>query len=215
MQAPAPRSGGKRIARSKGENSVMNTISPQKLATEIEKAFGTALVALSPTVTTSVRIGTAGFTPEQIAQNIEAVVNELINKFVTKKWRGVRSIHIKGPETAAMPIWLADELWIDEKDIIEATPEDRGAINVPETANIGKKRKAMEAAAAEDTKKKTKTTKAAENENHLQAEISLRKERLKKQKAEAEASVEDEIPKPGKKITAGKTKKRKAPAVET
>jgi ribosome biogenesis protein UTP30 len=214
MQAPAPRSDGKRIARARGDDSAKETISPQKLALEIEKTFSTALVALSPSVTTSVRIGAAGFTAEQIAENIEAVVNELIAKFVPKKWRGVRSIHIKGPETAAMPIWLADELWTDETDIIEAAPEETKAIKGSEIPNIGKKRKAIEAVAVEElNKKKAKRAEMTESKNSLEKEIAVRKEKLKKQKAEAEASIEDEVPKLSRKMSAGKTKKQKASAV--
>lgn len=214
MQAPAPRTDGKRVARAKGDGTVKETISPQKLAAEIEKTLKAALVALSPSTLTSVRIGLAGWSADKLAENITAVANELITKFVPKKWRGVRALHIKGPETTALPIWLADELWTDEADVLEEETEEAKAIEAP---NVGKKRKAIEGAEEEpkDEKKvkKAKTVPLPEsNDNNLDKEIALRKERLKKQKAEAAASVEDEVPKV--KSQAKKTKKTKAVAVD-
>ncbi len=211
MQAPAPRIDGKRVARAKGDGSVKEAISPQKLAAEIEKTLKAALVALSPSTLTSVRVGFAGWSAEKLAENITAVADELITKFVPKKWRGVRAIHIKGPETTAMPIWLADELWTDETDVLEDGVAETKAIEAP---NIGKKRKAIEAAEAEAEPKNEKKAKRAKtiplpesNDNNLDMEIALRKERLKKQKADAAASVADEVPKP--KSQAKKSKKSK------
>jgi ribosome biogenesis protein UTP30 len=214
IQAPAPRTDGKRVVRAKGDSAVKETISPQKLAAEIEKTLKAALVALSPSTLTSVRIGFAGWPAEKLSENITAVANELITKFVPKRWRGVRALHIKGPKTAALPIWLADELWTDEADILEEETEESRAIEAP---NVGKKRKAIEAAEEEPkNEKKVKRAKMVplpdSNDNNLNKEIALQKERLKKQKAEAAASVEDGVPKP--KSQAKKTKNSKAAAVE-
>jgi len=197
IQAPAPRTEGKRVARAKGDSAVKEAISPQKLAAEIEKTLTAALVALSASTLTSVRVGHAGWSADKLAENIKALAEELITRFVTKKWRGVRAIHIKGPETTALPIWLADELWTDEADILEDGAEGMKAIEVP---NVGKKRKAVEAAEEEPKiEKKVKTAKTLQlpesNDNNLDKEIALRKEMLKKQKAEAAASVKDDIPK--------------------
>jgi len=214
MQAPAPRTDGKRVTRAKGDAAVKETISPQKLASEIEKTLKAALVALSPSTLTSVRIGFAGWSAEKLAENITAVANELIAKFVPKKWRGVRALHIKGPKTTALPIWLADELWTDEADVLEEATEEAKAIEAP---NVGKKRKAIEAAEEEPKNekkvKKAKTVPLQESsDNNLDKEIALRKERLKKQKAEAAASVGNELPEV--KSQAKKTKQSKALAVD-
>jgi ribosome biogenesis protein UTP30 len=214
MQAAPPRTDGKKVARAKGDGVVKETISPQKLAAEIEKTLKAALVALSPSTLTLVRVGFAGWPAEKLSENITAVANELITKFVPKKWRGVRAIHIKGPETTALPIWLANELWTDEADVLEEGAEEMRAIEAP---NVGKKRKAVEAAEEEpknDKKiKKAKTAPLPEgNDNNLDKEIALRKERLKKQKAEAAASVEDEVPKV--KSQTKKSKKSKAMAID-
>jgi ribosome biogenesis protein UTP30 len=220
IQAPAPRTDGKRIARAKGDGAAKEVISPPKLAAEIEKTLSCALVALSPSTNTSVRIGYAGWTAEKITENIETVANELIAKFVPQKWKNVRAIHIKGPETAALPIWLADELWTDENDVLTESLEETKAITSSEVPNIGKKRKVLEVAReepkAERKAKKVKATHLPEsNDSNLDKDIALRKEKLKKQKEEAAASVENEIPRATKvKGTTKKMKKTKNSAVE-
>lgn len=73
------------------------------------------------------RVGLASFTPEQVAANVEAVVNGMVEKFVSKGWRNVRSVHIKGPNTLALPIWLAEELWVEETDVLEEAEAKRRA----------------------------------------------------------------------------------------
>lgn len=196
LQADAPRTDGKRIARAKGEGAP-KAKEPKAMAAEIQKALNCALVHLSPSTNTSVRVGLAGMKPEQIAENVEAVAKALIEKHVPKQWRGVRGLHIKGPESAALPIWLADELWTDETDVLEDGGEEVKRIEA-QNANVGKKRKAIEAAPAvkEDLAKKAKVE---SNDDKLDQEIAARKEKLKQQKAEAAKDGEVEVPKASKK----------------
>ncbi|KAF2488947.1 ribosomal protein L1 [Lophium mytilinum] len=92
---------------------------PQAVAKEIETALNAALVHISPSVTTAIRVATADMAPKDISENIEAVVEGLTAKFVSKGWRNVRSLHIKGPNTMALPIWLAEELWVEDEDVLE------------------------------------------------------------------------------------------------
>jgi ribosome biogenesis protein UTP30 len=202
LSEQAPRTDGKRIARAKVAKGrvQLSPGTPQAIAAEIEKAIQSAVVNLSPSTNTSVRVGYASWDAEKLAENVEAVANGLIEKFVTKKWRGVRAIHIKGPETASLPIWLADEMWVDENDVLE-----EGAVV---EANVGKKRKAraLEDVKAEVKEGKGKKQKLLEsNDDNLDKEIALRKEKLRKQKEEAARDVEDDVPKATK-----KSKKRKA-----
>jgi ribosome biogenesis protein UTP30 len=212
MQGALPRAEGKRIPKTKREDADKAQIEPAKLAKEIEKAISGALVALSPSTQTSVRVAAAGWKAQDVADNIEAVVKEVIEKFVPQKWRGVRALHIKGPSTAAMPIWLADELWADEADVLEdAKPETEE----PAEANIGKKRKRVAGEEAEEPKadkkpKREKKVLPESNDSVLDKEIALRKEKLKKQKTEAAKSVVDELPVPAAKAEKSKSKKRKA-----
>ena len=34
-------------------------------------------------------------------------------------WRNVRGLHVKGSNTIALPLWLAEELWTDEGMVLE------------------------------------------------------------------------------------------------
>lgn len=214
MQAPAPRSEGKKIARAKGVGAERAVIEPAKLAKEIQKTLDSALIALAPSTQTAVRVALAGFSAEEVAANVEAVSKELIDKFVPQKWRGVRALHIKGPNTAALPIWLADELWVDEKDVLAEPTAEEAAAKAEEEAAGGKKRKRVAGGEEEKAKKsKAEAAKPESDDKNLEKEIVERKEKLKKQKAAAAESLKEEVSVPKKeeaKKEVKKTKKRKS-----
>lgn len=180
------------------------------MAKEIEAAVGAALVHLTQTTNTAVKIGYAAFTPQQIAENAEAVVTALVEKFIPRGIDNLRAVYLKGPETAALPIWQTEELWLDgDKDVLAEGSEELKALEEKkEKANVGKKRKAPAAdeqvkeeeeqvdAAAEvekPAKKKNKKAKvdAESNDAKLDAQIKERKEKLKKQKKAAKAAMEE------------------------
>jgi len=106
---------------------------------------------------------------------------------------------MKGPNTAALPIWLAEELWAEEDDVldeVEGTEVDvaEGKPNVKQTKS--NKRKHNESV-AEDGRQKTKRRRQSEDEaggnekkKIEKAKVEKRKEDLKKLKAEAMASAE-------------------------
>ena len=197
IQAPAPKTDGKRIARAKGDDP-RGAAQPKAIAVEIEKAIQGALVHLSPSTSTAVRVGYANWEPEKVAANVEAVATALIEKFVPKKWRGVRGIHVKGPETAALPIWLADELWADEGDVLN---EEEAKTIEEKKAIVGKKRKSLADVLAEESRESKKKQKKLpkSNDDTLDQEIALRRQKLKEAKASAAKDVEDDVPKPTKK----------------
>ena len=89
---------------------------PLDVARGIERALQMALVHLSPSTTTAVQVGRGKWDPSRVVANVEAVVEALTTRVVPRGWRNIRSIHIKGPETTALPVWLATELWVDEED---------------------------------------------------------------------------------------------------
>lgn len=160
--------------------------SPQIVAKEIERTLNCAPVQLAPATTAAIRVGAANFTPQQLAENIDAVVKGLTDKFITKGWRNIKAIHIKGPNTMAMPIWLASELWVEEDDVLEdGAGEEKKAIEG------GKNEKKRKLTADEDKKlleanKKTKKSKTtAEDDDDEASSIAARKEKLQKQKAKA------------------------------
>ncbi|KAL7627777.1 proteasome-interacting protein cic1 [Parahypoxylon ruwenzoriense] len=195
IQARVPKSEGKRVKRVKDADTV-NSCTPTQLAGEIERAVGAALVNLSPTVNTAIRVGNASWSAEQIAENVDVVAKNLVEKFVPGKWKNVKSIYLKGPETAALPVWLTDELWLDQKDIVPDGSEEAKAILPAETANIGKKRKSLKGQAeeTEPAAKKSKKTKAPKlpesDDTKLDKEIADRKAALKKQKKAAKKALE-------------------------
>lgn len=207
ISAKAPRGDdGKRAKPQPKTPGTINAGTPQEIANEIEKAIGSALVSLSPSTNTAIRIGYAGFSADQIADNVNAVVKALVEKWVPQKWQNVKSIYIKGQETAALPVWLTDELWLEQKDIVADDSEQAKAIK--EKANVGKKRKSIGAAAEEDddageiskpSAKKAKKAAAKEaqkalpesNDDVLNKQIAERKEKLKKQKAKAKAALDN------------------------
>ncbi|KAK0102848.1 hypothetical protein ONS95_000954 [Cadophora gregata] len=219
---PAPKENGKRVKSSglgdgerKGEGKTggRGAGSAKAVAAEIEKALSSAVVSLTPSTQTAVRVGYSSWSAEKVAANIEAVASGLIENHVPKKWRGVRSILVKGPQTAALPIWLADELWVDEKAVLG----EEEASKITAQANIGKKRKsgvldgvdaAIEAGEKAEGKKSKKQKVAAEtktkvlkesNDDNLDKEIKMRKEKLKRQKEEAASEAgADDMPKPSK-----------------
>lgn len=179
---------GKRRPRSELNTSAESpraVTSPKALAQEIGRALSSTQIHLSPSPTTAIRVGLASFTPEQLAANIEMVVNGMVERFVAKGWRNVRSIHIKGPNTLAIPIWLAEELWMEETDVLE----DAEAKRREEIASQKGKRKGREAKKDDGVgliiQNQPKANEQVEKESPLlQIEDDKLKEKKKKRKAE-------------------------------
>lgn len=190
---------------------------PAQLAAEIQRALGAAVVHLSASESTSVKVGRAGWPAAHVAANVEAVAREVVGKYVPQRWASVKSIFLKGPRTMAVPIWQTDALWLDAgADVLKTGSaelqafEERQAAR-RERANVGKKRKAVtdgaEAAAAKDeadeqeTKSAAKKGKAASrpakkakqlpdsNDAGLDKQIAASKEKLRKQKEAAKKAM--------------------------
>jgi ribosome biogenesis protein UTP30 len=145
-----------------------------------------------------IRVGYANWSAEKLAENIEAAVEVLIEKFVPKKWRGVRALHVKGSETASMPIWLASDLWINDENVL-----GEEELKTIEEGKISKKRKsrALGGGEVEGGKKEKKQKLLESNDDKLDEEIKARKEKLKLQKVEAmmDEDADSFIPKASKK----------------
>ena len=125
--------------------------SPKIVAAEIERAMDCVPVSLKPGTNVSVRIGLASFTPAQLSDNMKAVAEAIIEKHVVKGWRNVKSILVKSPTSTALPIWLADDMWVDEERIIkeelvkaEAEKKERKRKRNPNTSKgpqVGERKK--------------------------------------------------------------------------
>lgn len=188
----------------KGSSNVGTT---ETVAKEIERALNSALIHLSPSVTTAVKVAHAGMDSTAVSENIEAVCKGMVEKFIPQGWRNVRAIHVKGPNTMALPVWLASELWLQEEDVLdekwkpaegeEGKKKLKGSKKRLLTAGDGdfeeqeqeivakKKKRKSDAVAEEQPAKKAKKAKKDE-------EVALRKETLKEQKARAREDISKE-----------------------
>lgn len=206
---------GKRVKKdakqktNSSEEKISSFASPLIVAKEIERTLTSAPVQLAPATTASIRIGSSKFTPEQLAENVEAVVKGLTEKFITKGWRNIKALHIKGARTTAMPIWLASELWVDEGDVAEEAPED-DTKTIGDAKNSGKKRKSVgDGEKLLEGSKNTKKSKGGAADDDEAISLVARKERLQKQKQKALEDGNTKTAENGAK-TGGKKKKTTA-----
>lgn len=213
--AQRPKVDGKRVPAAKGKKQKrdpaenVNARPVPEIVAEVRRAIGAALVHLSPSTNTAVKVGYANWEPEKLAANINTVVRELVERFVPQKWQNVRNFYIKGPETAALPIYQTDELWLDESKVVPEGQQPPSALPgrkqkaIAEKPNIGKKRKPLDGESEparlegpkeekgekeekeERPKKKAKKALPESNDDRLDKEIAERKAKLKKQKKAA------------------------------
>ncbi|KAI5294418.1 hypothetical protein KEM52_004067 [Ascosphaera acerosa] len=160
----------------------MAVAAPGVVAKEIERALQAVPVHLAPAATTAVRVGRAGFTAQQVRDNVQAVVKGLTERFITRGWRNVKGIHIKGPDTMSLPVWLASELWSGEEDVAgEADGPSRGAeparkrkLSTPADEDSGREKRGTAA--------RMKKARRAEDDSDAETD-SRRRAKLQQQKA--------------------------------
>ena len=189
----------KRIPAPKQTDGTKTLGSPKEIAHEIERALSSALIHLSPAATTSVRVGLASFPPEHLVENMHAVVNGMVEKFVTKKWRNIRAIHIKGPNTTALPIWLATELWVEEEDVLEeAEARERNEKGKQKGKRPGREVEGERQNGDEKGSKKLKLgsgeqgiTKQTKSDAGMSVEMIERREKLRAQKRKLVDAADD------------------------
>ena len=202
-------------AKPKKESSAPRAITtPQTAAAEITRTLSATFFTLKPTVTTSICIGRSSHSPEQLRENIEAVIAVLTDKYIPRKWRGVKAMHIKGTHTMALPIWLADELWDDAGMVLEdqeaaeakakATQKDKrpkrlledatpmAEITANENSHEGKKRKKGDGESKQGSQKKKQKV----QDEGFNKEMKERRQKLREQKnklKEGLASVQTSV----------------------
>lgn len=181
---PNNEQGEKRIALAKGgTKAIRDVVKPEAIGREIERALSSALVHLSPGTNTSIKVGTTRMTGAAVQANIEAVVIGLVDKYIPQGWRNIKGLHVKGPKTASLPIWLADELWEQEGDVLDEEPAK--AIKQAETGTVLGKRGAE---VEESTKSKKRKSDAADEAAEKDAQKARRAE-MKKLKETSRAEV--------------------------
>lgn len=150
--------GNKRQKLAEGGSKVVRAdITPESAAKTISRAIGATTFPVSSATNASVIVGNSGMTGEQLAENIAFVVKEVTDRFITKGWRGLKSLDVKGTHTASLPIWKTSELWEDEADVLEFEPVKA----VKESKNDKKKRKRSALAEATELKEGGETDDAA------------------------------------------------------
>lgn len=175
----------------KDDADLTSIISPPKFAQEIERTLKMTMVHLTPSATTAVRVGLSSLTPEQLAENIQAVTEAMVERFIPKKWNGVKAIHIKGPNSVALPIWLAEEMWEDEGQVLEEAEVEQAQI---EALPKKKRQKLLEgkdgsasgnkggAEHADEVMDGAKSKKRKAQDEDMSHEMRERREVLRKQK---------------------------------
>lgn len=163
---------GKKI---KKDTSQRKTPPPATLAKRIENALCSARVHLALSATTSVHVGFSHFEPEQIDENVNAVVDAMVEKFIPSGWKNVKSLFIKGPETAALPIWQTSELWTEDAEVLE----DKEAEAARSTQSDGGKRKRMG-----NKQVPAKKPKLLGDESGFSHDMVARRDTLRRQKKE-------------------------------
>ncbi|WPG97870.1 ribosomal protein L1 [Acrodontium crateriforme] len=189
--------GNKRRKLAEGGSKVTKSdVKPSDIAQQIERTLSSTLVHLAPSTTTAVKVGTQSMEPKQLQENIEHVTNSLVEKYVPQKWQNVRSVHIKGPNTVALPIWMTTELWEDEKDVLDeplpvkqSKKRKRGGladvIEVPGPDGVMRKLEKP----GSDKKSKTDDAETIEAKAAEKEEKAARKQALKDQKDAAKKAV--------------------------
>ncbi|KAK7208029.1 ribosomal protein L1/ribosomal biogenesis protein [Myxozyma melibiosi] len=85
-------------------------ISVKRVKAEFERTLKSAIVVLPAGALTTVKIGFSTFTAEQLAENVDAVVEELAKSVIKGGWDGIRSLHVKSTDSISLPIFLTKSL---------------------------------------------------------------------------------------------------------
>lgn len=166
------------------DDSERSVAAPPQVVSELRKTLACTTASLSPSPTLAVRVGNSAFTATHLAENITAVVEKLLEKHIRSGWRGLKAVHVKGLETMALPIWQAEELWVDEKHVLEEEEEQgiqaqRDRRRAEGRAKKGSKRKLLEDGGAEEGRN-NKQKKVGKDEGMSQ-EMRERREKLRRQ----------------------------------
>lgn len=109
----------RRAEEAEKANEALSVGSAAQVAREIESAVGSALVHLSESATTAIKVAHTGMEGSEVAENTIAVSEGMVDKYVPEKWQNVRAIHLKGPNTLALPVWQTEELWLNEGKVLD------------------------------------------------------------------------------------------------
>ncbi|CAI0474126.1 unnamed protein product [Linum tenue] len=112
---------------------------------QIENACGSALVFVKTGTCSVVKAAKLSMEKDEIVENVMATINGAVEKIVSKKWGGVRSIHLKLLDSLALPVYEAvPELKLkiegQKVEVEEETEKELERENLEE-GRTGKKKK--------------------------------------------------------------------------
>jgi ribosome biogenesis protein UTP30 len=165
---------------SKEPQNIVGT--PQGVAKEIETALHSTYLSMSASANTSIRVGTLSMSAQQLTENTSAVVAAIIPKHIEQGWRNIRSLHLKGPATKALPIWLADELWTDATQVLDA-PYKGKTLGTGQTAERKRKWEEWEEELLDDDE--YAAVKASRDAKKAKKEIKTERKSISKEKKKA------------------------------
>ncbi|KAF3482782.1 uncharacterized protein GIQ15_02106 [Arthroderma uncinatum] len=175
------------------DEKAASVASPAIVAKEIEKAISCVPVNLAPAATAALRVGWSNWPAEKVADNIAAVVDGMLDKYVSRGWRNLKAVHVKGANTAAMPVWLANELWVEDGDVKENKEGEEKAVKGKKRKSIAEGEGETEGDKPKKTAKRSKLVTDGKKEGERAEEDELkaaRKAKLQAQKAKAVAQVD-------------------------
>lgn len=187
-----------------GTKAERDEVKPESIAREIETALSSALIMINPGTNTSVKVGMTGMKVENVVENINVVVNGVVEKHIPNGWRNIKGLYIKGPKTVALPIWVADELWEKEGDVLEKEPEKvtgkkRPGLKSLALKGAGLKRGAEVLEEEEETapvaKKSRKSLESESGNTDKEEKVGkkARKDDLKRRKEEAKKALTEPL----------------------
>jgi ribosome biogenesis protein UTP30 len=164
---------------------------PEDVGHDMKKVLSNLVVNLSPSTSISVKVAYAGWPAEWITANVCAAIERVVIKYVPAQWNGLKSVHLKGPDTAALPLYLVDAIWDEDRVLDEGEKGPRVRF-------------------AEDVKKKEKgKERLQESEKPLQIDAEILEKHPKaKRHSEVVKPRQIEIDVPKKPAKSKKRKKR-------
>lgn len=182
--SPKDQSRDKSSRKSPKEERQAEIASPTFIAKEIERALACIPITLSPGYNISARIGLDSFSPEQLKDNIAATTQGIIDKHVVSGWKNVKSIHIKSPNSVALPVWLADDLWVENTKSVSLETSNE-PLRKADSKLSDKKRKRGPTSTEQGLGGDGKKVRLARERAKEKQDAAARKARLSAQKATA------------------------------
>lgn len=109
--------------------------SADALKNTVSKILASTFVHLAPSASTSIRVALSSFTPEQVVENVAAVVAAMADTKIPGGFKNIKTIHIKSPNSASLPIYMAGEVYGDEDVLKPEEAQEKAAYVAKQSAD--------------------------------------------------------------------------------